>query len=178
MSSSRSRMPNTTSLLRGKETSLHRRPIGSFPLSSMSTMKPFFSSVAWFSRTISSSTAVRSRVLGWTRRWFCTTVSAWRRSKLIFSSEACWSMMKSSSLEEELVGPAPVSSKSSSEDRVASMKPRLNWPMIRILAKSSLVTVKDKRSSAVSCDIPGSSASIVLEMSLVCDRRLSRNVSI
>lgn len=64
MSSSRSRTPNTTSLLSGKEISLQRWPIGSLPLSSTSTTNPFFSSAARFSMTISSSTAVRSSRLG------------------------------------------------------------------------------------------------------------------
>mmetsp|Transcript_66479 Transcript_66479/g.138832 ORF Transcript_66479/g.138832 Transcript_66479/m.138832 type:complete len:303 (-) Transcript_66479:1152-2060(-) len=58
--------------------------------------------------------------------------SRFRPSKRNFSSEACWSMMKS-------WGP-PASPLASN---AAMMKPKLNWPMIRIFVKQLLSNLKD-----------------------------------
>jgi hypothetical protein len=63
---------------------------------SISTMKPFAVKACWFVRMSSSSTAVSSRECGCTRRWETSVVVADKRSKLYFSSLACWSMMNRS----------------------------------------------------------------------------------
>mmetsp|Transcript_45057 Transcript_45057/g.141253 ORF Transcript_45057/g.141253 Transcript_45057/m.141253 type:complete len:287 (+) Transcript_45057:635-1495(+) len=111
--------PKTRPLHVGRVAIRNRRPGGRS--SSLWSSKPFFRKISRWDSASCSCAGVSCRWCGVTSGWRSMRDSRLSPSKRNFSSEACWSMMKSWSPPDVL--------------REAMMKPRLNWPMTRICEK-------------------------------------------